>query len=448
MKKTLSLFAISIVIFIVYFLFATHQNIDAHSYVGEKECSSCHTVESHSLQLTLHPKIFRPVTSLDMIVGDFSTPNSLRNFKKTDIDFVVGSKWEQIYLQKKNNDEYKILPATWMIATQEWVPTEVHEKDAVSRECNACHTTGYSRIKHTFSEYGVRCEACHGPAGAHVAHQKIQSEFMCKVCHTEVKNTHDDIVLTQKSAVCGQCHTRGTTTISSNGKTTLFNFPLEYLPGNNNVKATFTPSSPKTDKTHQNWWGVGLSKNRHQEFADFSFSKHSKSLINLKTKKNPHGGKKDESCLECHSEDYRSAKEGEKPTISQAKLGITCVTCHEPHGIERNIRSKKSLDAKCGECHIFDMKREEKHYPCPSSKASCVGCHMPLIAKTGGTYTIRSHAFKIIPPQATKKYNMPSSCQNGACHQDKSVEWAIEAYNKFYKTKGLQTLQDVIKGKN
>jgi len=446
MKKTLYISIITITVVIAYFLFSTHRHIDAHSYVGEKQCFSCHSVQSHSVKLTTHPKIFRPVTSLDMILGDFSTPNPLRTFKKEDIDFVVGSQWEQVYLQKRGRNSYKIFPATWMITTQKWVPTEVHQKDAVSKECNACHTTGYSRVKHTFSEYGVRCEACHGPAGAHVAHQKMQSQFSCQLCHTEDKKYHNDIVVTQKSAVCGQCHTRGTTTISNNGKTTLFNFPLEYLPGDN-AQATFTQSSPKTDKSNKNWWGVGLSKNRHQEFADFSFSKHSKSLTNLKTKKNPHGGQKDASCLECHSEDYRSAKSDKKPTIEEAKLGITCVTCHEPHGIDKNIRSKRSVDAKCAECHIFDINEQKKHYPCPSSKASCVGCHMPLIAKSGGVYAIRSHAFQIIPPQATKKYGMPSSCQNGACHQDKTTEWAIDAYNRFYKKKSLKTLQDVLKGK-
>lgn len=35
----------------------------ASSYVGEKECASCHTMQSHSLVNTLHPKIFKPVTS-------------------------------------------------------------------------------------------------------------------------------------------------------------------------------------------------------------------------------------------------------------------------------------------------------------------------------------------------------------------------------------------------
>ena len=450
MKRIFIILLLFAVIAVAYFLYDSHNNaITPAHYVGMRQCNSCHSVQSYSLMHTLHTKIFRPVTSLDEILADFKNVPSFVKFKKSDIEYVVGSKWEQVYMRKKGNDYY-VFPAKWLITTHEWMPFKIHtfKQDRASVQCNKCHTTGYSQDTHGFKEFGVTCEACHGPASKHVAHQQMQQEKVCKICHKNRKKYINDIIVSQKSAVCGQCHTRGTTTIvAKNGKTTLFNFPLEYLPGNKTLGSSFVQSSPKRDKNAKFWWGKGLSKNRHQEFADFSFSKHSKALINLKMKKNPHGGKKDASCLQCHSEDYRSAKVGEKPTIESAKLGITCVTCHEPHGIDKNIRSKSSVDAKCAQCHIFDIKQKTKHYPCPSSKASCIGCHMPLIGKSGGAYTIRSHAFHIVPPEATKKYGMPSSCQNGACHKDKSVEWAIKAYQDFYHKKPIKSLADVINGK-
>ncbi|MCU7940792.1 MAG: hypothetical protein KZQ74_11630 [gamma proteobacterium symbiont of Bathyaustriella thionipta] len=45
---------------------------------------------------------------------------------------------------------------------------------------------------------------------------------------------------------------------------------------------------------------------------------------------------------------------------------------------------------------------------------------------------LRSHAFRIIPPQATEKYQMPNSCQNGGCHEDKDLQWAKESFNEYY----------------
>lgn len=428
----------------VYFLLNTHKDVhNMPTYVGMDECASCHQVQYSSLSKTLHPKIFRPVTSMKEILGDFSSNNPLVNFKKEDITYVVGSKWEQVYMHMIDG-EYYPFTAKWMVTTQKWVPYKVHDwkQTPASTKCNGCHTTGYSQKDNSFNEFGVKCEACHGPASEHVVHQKKINNIECKVCHKEHTTYKDDIIVSQKSAVCGQCHSRGTSAMSINGKTTLFNFPLEYIPGED-LNASFVKSSLNNDK--KNWWGNGLSKNRHQEFADFSFSGHSKALQNLKTKKNPHGGKTDDNCLRCHSEDYRSAKEGNKPSIEEAKLGISCVTCHEPHGIDNTIRSKQSIDTRCTECHIDSFT--QKHSPCPDTKASCVECHMPLIGKTGGTYTIRSHAFKIIPPEATEKYSMPSSCQNGACHADKSVDWAIKEYNNFYKKDKKRTLSDVLKNK-
>ncbi len=449
MRKIFFILIIFIII-VVYFLFTTHKNVntDAH-YVGEGQCVSCHSIQTHSLDDTLHPKIFQPVKSLKQILGDFNTSNEVVDFKKEDVEFVVGSKWEQVYMRLIDG-EYYVFPAKWLVTTQQWVPYKVHDwiKNPASAKCNGCHTTGYDHSTYEFNEYGVHCEACHGPASTHVEHQKMQTNTECVICHTEHKEYQDDIIVSQKSAVCGQCHTRGTTSITtSDGKTTLFNFPLEYIPGQE-LNSSFVQSTIQNDTKKKNWWGQGLSKNRHQEYADFSFSKHANSLTNLKTKKNPHGGNKDQSCLACHSEDYRSAKEGKKPTIESAKLGITCVTCHEPHGIDTKIRSKRSVDARCAECHIFGEKTDKQHYPCPTSKASCVGCHMPLIGKTGGEYTIRSHAFKIVPPEATQKYGMPSSCQNGSCHQEQTLEWAIGEYEKFYKKKQKpKTLVDFVKEK-
>jgi len=449
-KIIFSFIFIIIVTSIVYFLYTSHKDInkDVPTYVGMNKCSSCHKIEHQSLSHTLHPKIFKKVTNQSEILGDFTHPNPLVNFKKEDITYVVGSKWEQVYMHKING-EYYPFTAKWMVLTEKWKAYKVHtwKQTPASKKCNSCHTTGYSQDDFSFNEFGVKCEACHGPASKHVEHQKMNKNKECIICHTEHKEFKNDIVVTQKSALCGQCHTkRSTTEQKAIDKKSSFNFPLEYLPSQD-INASFVKIKPTVGKNTKNLWGNGLSKNSHQEFADFSFSKHSKSLINLKTKKNPHGGKKNDNCLKCHSQDYRSAKENEKPTIDTAKLGITCVTCHEPHGIGKNIRNKKSLNVICGECHINSFKGSKKHYPCPQMSVRCVDCHMPLIVKTGGTYSIRSHAFKIVPPIASKKYSMPSSCQNGSCHQNKSIEWAMDEYNKFYKKNEVETLANTLKTK-
>ncbi|WP_373036806.1 multiheme c-type cytochrome [Sulfurimonas sp.] len=449
-KVIISIFAvISLIVVFVYKYDDVHSDIDeSPNYVGSENCKSCHQTHFQSWKHnTLHPLIFRPVSDISMIVGDFEQKNSLVTFKKEDITHVVGSKWEQVYM-RVIDEEYYPFTAKWMITAQKWVPYKVHKwkETPASTKCNGCHTTGYDAKTYNFSEFGVTCEACHGGGSLHVKHQTMVVDAECSVCHSKPHTGDADIVMSTKSTVCGQCHSRGQSMRAGvDGKITAFNFPLEYKPGND-ISSSFVPSSVNNDKKGKNWWGNGVSKNRHQEFADFSFSKHAKSLDDLRQKKNPHGGEKNDDCLQCHSQDYRSAKKGEKPTLKTAKHGLTCVTCHEPHGIDRNIKGNAGAN-KCGECHLnayATLEQTKKHFPCPIDKVNCADCHMPRIVKTGGDFTIRSHAFRIIPPSASAKYKMPNSCQNSGCHADKSNEEMQRIFHENYPDLKIEPIKEAL----
>ena len=117
-------------------------------------------------------------------------------------------------------------------------------------------------------------------------------------------------------------------------------------------------------------------------------------------------------------------------------MGLTCVVCHEPHGIKDNDNKEYLKQKICIDCHdkanFLASSKDEKHYPCPEDKVTCADCHMPKIVKSGGAYTIRSHAFKIVTPDMTEAYKIPNSCQNGGCHDNKSVQWAKAAYQQHY----------------
>ncbi|MBA1447084.1 MAG: hypothetical protein FE835_19820 [Gammaproteobacteria bacterium] len=79
-------------------------------------------------------------------------------------------------------------------------------------------------------------------------------------------------------------------------------------------------------------------KNRHQEFSDWNKSKHSKALTKLLESHQGQESKRGpltKECLQCHSTDYRHASEGDKPDLNSARFGITCVSCHEPHGHDK-----------------------------------------------------------------------------------------------------------------
>lgn len=427
-------------------LVVIHKPFDTErSYVTSEACQGCHADHYNAWHdTTLHPKMFHPVGGPNKIQGDFTSDNPALTFAKSDVEFVIGNKWEQVYARMIDG-EYYPLPAKWLITTQQWIPYKVDtwRETPLSTKCNGCHTTGFNPDTFEFAEFGIGCESCHGAGSRHVHNRRAHTDEACLLCHDEQGDGDDgewekDIANSISSAVCGQCHTRGTQTQDAEHIQTTFNFPLNVEPGQD-IGGAFTPMTQAKDKKGKHWWALGLSKNRHQEFADFSVSKHAEALVRLKERHTPDRGKLVDTCLSCHSADYINAADDDKPTLDTAKHGLTCVTCHEPHGLDRRFAAPKKPAERCGSCHVDSMDRmdtragREKHYPGPVGAKSCPDCHMPYIVKSGGAFPIRSHAFKVVPPIASKQFDMPNSCQNGGCHEDKSVDWAIQEFEAFYR---------------
>ena len=433
---------ISIILFVVVTggLLYLHKDVSRKSYyVTSAECKNCHQSRYESWNKTMHPKMFKPVETPDDILGDFNSADPALTFTKEDIEYVVGSKWEQVYARMIDG-EYYPFPAKWYVIKKKWVPYKVNtwKKTPMSKKCNGCHTTGFNPVTLEFAEFGIGCEACHGPGSTHVKNTRQASLALCGLCHKKEQRYENDIIATVNSSVCGQCHNRGVNTSNDRVQEAEFNFPVNFTPGDN-IDNSFIQANVEDDPKKQYWWGNGLSKNRHQEYADWVNSKHSQALRLLLENhpSNTDRGELTDECLKCHATDYRLAEEGAKPTIESARHGVTCVACHEPHGFGEAAAFSKDGTTTCAGCHIDSMsltsaQKGKPHYPCPSGKAACTDCHMPYIIKTGGFFGLRSHAFKIIPPASTLEPDMPNSCQNGNCHINKSLEWAMDAFKKYY----------------
>ncbi len=413
----------------------------APSYATSEVCADCHPVHYRAWrEETLHPVMFRPVSGPDDILADFSRNDPAVTFTKDQIEFVIGNKWEQVYARKIDG-EYYPFPAKWYVATQEWVPYKVDtwRETPLSTKCNGCHTTGFNPDTYDFSEFGIGCEACHGPASNHVAAYRASADLTCAICHDHIPvSPAQDVIVSIKSAVCGQCHTRGSQVQDKEHIQTTFNFPLNITPGEP-IGDKFELLTKDKDNEGKFWWGVGLSRNRHQEFADFALSKHAMSLTLMRRNHTPAYGELTDECLACHSADYILAAPGSKPTLATAAEGLTCATCHEPHGLDRLFKIARPVTGRCGSCHGDGLSWQasgdgKPHYPGPPNSATCPDCHMPYIVESGGTFPIRSHAFKIVPPSATKAFGIPNSCQNGGCHADRSVDWTIREFEAFYGT--------------
>ena len=92
----------------------------------------------------------------------------------------------------------------------------------------------------------------------------------------------------------------------------------------------------------------------HPTFDEWQLSKHAVALEGLRS--NPFA---QDSCLECHSQDYRQAIEEQEagedvevPTLATAQFSIECATCHAPHGgVAQDHQLRQPIANLCGECH-------------------------------------------------------------------------------------------------
>jgi len=333
--------------------------------------------------------------------------------------------------------------------------------------CAGCHSGNYSPQKHVPNAAGV-----YPHENTLVGDDAFTEPFVgCSACHVGFAYTHEDFDGSPKSNlanadICGQCHSRYSASVVqyenydgtfSTRQYTLGNFsPLGTLTNGwmpdpiTDYLNIATPASPQqmvyykdgdgkllpwSARGHEegaqqyNEWAVAYTDDEGEEHIEG----HANALDGLIEGM---GGKFPfmTPCLECHSADYRLAEEGSKPTINEAKYGVTCQVCHDPHAQseqtslwneERNPQLTAPREELCVECHNAEIPKggtatpgSEVHHPMkeimdgtgaigvpegsPSvHKGKCVQCHMVPTDydRNGVPMTGANHVFAIVEPQ-------------------------------------------------
>ncbi|MBC8414481.1 hypothetical protein H8E50_12555 [bacterium] len=390
------------------------------NYVGAKKCSECHEKIYAGWKTTFHPYKFQDI-SPDVVVADFKKNNTLtigdyttKMERKGDDFFIttlgpddkehtykalytIGSVWKQRFVTEFPNGALHILPVQWNVKTQEWVDYHGLKKHKAGDgkywsdgertyqfKCSGCHNTGtefsYDKATDQFtgtkwSDKGVACEACHGPGSKHiVAEGSMLSETIVNPA-----KIYDPA---RAAMVCGQCHTRGSSTEKLFGvqKT---GYPHDYKPGGNlnfvyDEKPGINPD--------------GSSRQHHQQYIDWKGSTH-------------------------------------------AQTGVQCWDCHYAHrqGNANRAQTKLPGSVLCKNCHT-DVKKKGVHGI--HSTNNCVGCHLAPAAKSATAGDIRSHSFKVIKPEETIKSGdkQPNSCNLCHYHKDDKPEDLQKVLDNIKKT--------------
>lgn len=363
---------------------------DTAHYVGSAACKDCHTEIYDRWRDTRMANVVQdPHAHPDAVIPDFSKPDPLVTFTKEDIALTYGSKWKQRYF-KKVGDDFFVLPAQWDVTHKLWRPYFVkngtdwwasfYPPDNMQRPtgplCDGCHSVNYNIETKQVTEWNVGCEKCHGPGSDHVEHQGRPSIINpAKLSYVQASDT------------CIQCHSQG-------------------QPLTNPIKGKYYD------------WPVGFSMGK--QLVDF-WKLEDHKLGELSFTHFPDGTA------------HKNRMQGNDFVQSlMYTRGVTCTSCHDPHGSNNNAMLIKPVGQICSTCHGPNTQNgphaptieAHTHHAADSAGSECVACHMPKIEQTIADVSVRAHTFKFIMPAASEALKIPNACN--LCHADKTPAWATD----------------------
>jgi predicted CXXCH cytochrome family protein len=363
---------------------------DTAHYMGSAACKNCHTEIYDRWKKTRMANVVQdPRARPEAIIPDLSKPDPLLTFTKEDIALTYGSKWKQRYF-KKVGDDYFVFPAQWDVTHKLWRPYFVkngtdwwapfYPPDNMQRPtgplCDGCHSVNYNIETKQVTEWNVGCEKCHGPGSAHVENQgKPNIINPAKLNYVQANDT------------CIQCHSQGQPlTNPIRGK--YYDWPVGFHMGKQLV----------------DFWKLEDHKLGELSFTHFPDSTAHKNRM--------------------QGNDFVQSL--------MYTRGVTCTSCHDPHGSENNAMLTKPVGEICSTCHGPNTQNgphaptieAHTHHAARSAGSECVACHMPRIEQTIADVNVRAHTFKFITPAESQALKIPNACN--LCHADKTPAWATE----------------------
>jgi predicted CXXCH cytochrome family protein len=368
-------------------------------YVGSAACAACHQDIHARWRKTAMANVVRdPKVHPEAVIGDFSKPDPLVTFKLSDVDFVYGSIWKQRYFHKVG-DTYRPYPVQWDATHKKWAKYHVldtggdwwaaHYPDPAGDNsnrptgplCDGCHSVNFNIATSQPTEWNVGCETCHGAGSDHVAAPKRTNVF---------NPARVDYV--QASDTCIQCHSQGQPTRNPIGGK-VYDWPVGFHVGER--LADFWKLEPHT-----------LGELSFTHFPDGTGHKN-----------------------RMQGNDYVQSLMYER--------GVTCFSCHDPHGTPYPAMLRKPVAEICATCHGPNSQNgphaptieAHTHHVAGSAGSECVSCHMPKIEQTIGDVNVAAHTFRFITPAQSEAMRIPNACTQ--CHSGKSNAWATAALAKW-----------------
>ena len=266
--------------------------------------------------------------------------------------------------------------------------------------CAGCHNVrvrkNYAAATDTYHtamvEHGVGCESCHGPLRQHVEWRKLYPD------KTLQDPTITPVSTNQMLSACASCHAR-----------------RSELTGDFTVGESFFDhhSLVIVDET-DTYYPDGQVRDEDYEYAAFLGSRMGHAGVVCQDCHDPHSMKTrlpgNWLCQRCHNGSYANA-----PVIEPVSHSRHKVFGYDTNGVPQEV-----------DLMAYDPRRITE------TGGECVGCHMPVT-----TYMQRhprhDHGFTVPDQVLTRDLGIPNACNR--CHADKTVDWALEATDRWYGAK-------------
>ncbi|GAB4251352.1 cytochrome c3 family protein [Deferrisoma sp.] len=298
-------------------------------------------------------------------------------FRRDEVALAYGVLQIQVYF-RRDDDGHRLLPAQWNLEARRWEPLSPSLRRVVETGltwedgCAGCHTTGYDPTTRTFPEANTGCQACHGDGAAHA-----------DTGGREPVLRPSALPALERSALCGACHSRGE---SPDGR---YPFPVGFRAGERLEKA-FRLHRPAPDRNTEYFWRGGVERLPFMEYQGFVESRH-------------------------------------------AAAGLSCTTCHLPHGSDYRHSLRRRSEDICGGCHDrAEVRLVKAHAKHPDDEAGCIDCHMAITNPDRGAYRVRTHSLKVWVADDVERGTVLSSCTS-ACHRGETGAWARRTLEEWRK---------------
>lgn len=126
--------------------------------------------------------------------------------------------------------------------------------------------------------------------------------------------------------------------------------------------------------------------------------------------------------------------------------GVTCLTCHDPHGGGPGALREEDPDAPCRRCHAEIVLSSHSHHaepaaPVPTARAEptgpdatrppgCVDCHLPAVLAFSSVDRARDHAIGSPHPELRQPFGVADACS--ACHPERPADSLAAALDAWF----------------